>query len=499
VIGAGAAMDPYKHRPSSAFNAPYWTTNSGAPISNNNHSLTVGQRGPILLEDYHLVEKLSNFDRERIPERVVHARGAAAKGFFEVTHDVSHLTCADFLRAPGVQTPLIVRFSTVIHERGSPETLRDPRGFAVKFYTREGNFDMVGNNMPVFFVRDGMKFPDMVHALKPNPKTHIQEAWRIMDFFSHHPEALHMFTFLLDDVGIPLNYRHMPGFGVHSFKLINRGGKETLVKFHWLPKCGIKCLLDDEAAKVGGANHSHATADLTAAIAAGDYPEWQLCMQTMPLEEELRHDFDPLDVTKTWPEDRFPLQPVGRMVLNRNIDNFFNENEMLAFCPAIVVPGVAYSDDKLLQTRVFSYADTQRYRLGPNYLQLPVNAPKCPTHNNHHEGLMNMTHRDEEVNYFPSRFDPVRHAAPVPVSAQAYAGKREKMMIAKENNFAQPGERFRSFDAARQERFVGRVVDMLGDARCTKEIRRIWVGYWSQADAGLGSRIAAKLQSMGAL
>ncbi|CAN1322735.1 Catalase isozyme 1 [Linum perenne] len=342
-------MDPYKHRPSSAFNSPFWTTNSGAPVWNNNSSMTVGPR-----------------------ERVVHARGASAKGFFEVTHDISNLTCADFLRAPGVQTPVIVRFSTVIHERGSPETLRDPRGFSVKFYTREvkscvcvdesmqGNFDLVGNNFPVFFVRDGMKFPDMVHALKPNPKSHIQENWRILDFFSHHPESLHMFSFLFDDLGVPQDYRHM-------------SGKVHFVKFHWKPTCGVKCLLENEAIKVGGANHSHATKDL--------YPEWKLFIQTIDPDHEDRFDFD----------------PVGRLVLNKNIDNFFAENEQLAFCPALVVPGVYYSDDKLLQSRIFSYADAQRHRLGPNYLQLPVNAPKCAHHNNHHEGFMNFMHRDEEV------------------------------------------------------------------------------------------------------
>lgn len=492
-------MDPTKHRPSSAFNPPMWTTNSGAPVWNNNNSLTVGARGPILLEDYQLVEKLAQFDRERIPERVVHARGASAKGFFEVTHDVSHLTCADFLRAPGVQTPLIVRFSTVIHERGSPETLRDPRGFAVKFYTREGNFDMVGNNIPVFFIRDGMKFPDMVHALKPNPKSHIQEGWRIADFFSHHPEALNMFTFLLDDIGVPLNYRHMEGFGVHTFKLINAAGKESLVKFHWKPKCGVKCLLEDEAVVVGGTNHSHATQDLYDAIAAGDYPEWALMIQTMDVADQDKFDFDPLDVTKVWPEDIFPLQPVGRMVLNANPSNFFNENEQLAFCPAIVVPGIAYSDDKLLQTRIFSYADTQRHRLGPNYLMIPVNAPRCPARNNHHDGLMNFAHRDEEVNYFPSRFDPVRHAAPHPISAEPLSGRRERAVIAKENNFKQPGERFRAWPKDRQERFLERMAGILGDKRTTSEIRRVWIGYWSQADAQLGQRLAAKLQQAGAM
>lgn len=261
----------------------------------------------------------------------------------------------------------------------------------------QGNFDLVGNNFPVFFVRDGMKFPDMVHALKPNPKSHIQENWRIVDFFSHHPESLHMFTFLFDDVGVPQDYRHMEGSGVNTYTLINKAGKAQYVKFHWKPTCGVKCLLEEEAIKVGGSNHSHATKDLYDSIAAGNYPEWKLFIQTIDPDHEDRFDFDPLDVTKTWPEDILPLQPVGRLVLNKNIDNFFAENEQLAFCPALVVPGVYYSDDKLLQTRIFSYADTQRHRLGPNYLQLPANAPKCAHHNNHHEGFMNFMHRDEEV------------------------------------------------------------------------------------------------------
>ncbi|KAK1400320.1 Catalase [Heracleum sosnowskyi] len=486
-------MDPNKHRPSSAFDSPYWTTNAGAPVWNNNSSLTVGSRGPILLEDYHLVEKIANFDRERIPERVVHARGASAKGFFEVTHNIANLTCADFLRAPGVQTPVIVRFSTVVHERGSPESLRDPRGFSVKFYTREGNFDMVGNNMPVFFVRDGIKFPDMVHAFKPNPKSNVQEKWRIMDFFSHHPESLHMFTFLLDDLGIPQDYRHMEGFGVNTYTFLNKAGKENLVKFHWKPTCGVKCLSPAEAIKVGGANHSHATKDLYDSIAAGNFPEWKLFIQIMDPDHQDKFDFDPLDVTKTWPEDILPLQPVGRLVLNRNIDNFFGENEQLAFCPAIVVPGIYYSDDKLLQSRIFSYADAQRHRLGPNYLQLPVNAPRSLQHNNHHDGLMNFMHRDEEVNYFPSRFDPVRHAEKYPIPNSMVSGRREKCVIDKENNFKQPGERYRSFSPDRQDRFVSVVVEFLSDPRVTHEIRSIWISYWSQVDKSLGQKVASGL------
>ncbi|MBA0605410.1 hypothetical protein Godav_017992, partial [Gossypium davidsonii] len=241
-----------------------------------------------------------------------------------------------------------------------------------------------------------MKFPDMVHALKPNPKSHIQENWRILDF-SHHPESLHMFTFLFDDIGIPQDYRHMDSSGVHTYTLIDKAGKAHYVKFHWKPTCGVKNLLEDEAITVGGANHSHATQDLYDSIAAGNYPEWKVLIKVMDPADEDRFDFDPLDVTKTWPEDILPLQPVGRMVLSKNIDNFFAENEQLAFCLSIIVPGIYYSDDKLLQTRIFSYSDTQRHRLGPNYLQLPANAPKCVHHNNQHEGFMNFMHRDEEV------------------------------------------------------------------------------------------------------
>lgn len=245
-----------------------------------------------------------------------------------------------------------------------------------------------------------MKFPDVIHAFKPNPKSHIQENWRILDFLSHHPESMSTFAFFYDDVGIPQDYRHMEGFGVHTYTLLTKSGKLSYVKFHWKPTCGVKSLLEEEAIRIGGTNHSHATQDLYDSIASGNYPEWKLFIQTMDPEEEDRLDFDPLDLTKTWPEDLFPLQPVGRLVLNKNIDNFFSENEMLAFTMTMV-PGIHYSNDKMLQTRIFAYADTQRHRLGPNYLQLPVNAPKCPHHNNHHDGFMNFMHRDEEViNYF---------------------------------------------------------------------------------------------------
>ncbi|PWZ27056.1 Catalase isozyme 3 [Zea mays] len=488
-------MDPTKFRPSSSHDTTVTTTNAGAPVWNDNEALTVGPRGPILLEDYHLIEKVAHFARERIPERVVHARGASAKGFFECTHDVTSLTCADFLRAPGVRTPVIVRFSTVIHERGSPETIRDPRGFAVKFYTREGNWDLLGNNFPVFFIRDGIKFPDVIHAFKPNPRSHVQEYWRVFDFLSHLPESLHTFFFLFDDVGVPSDYRHMEGFGVNTYTFVSAAGKAQYVKFHWKPTCGVRCILtDEEAALVGGRNHSHATQDLYDSIAAGSFPEWTLYVQVMDPDTEEQYDFDPLDDTKTWPEDLLPLRPVGRLVLDRNVDNFFNENEQLAFGPGLVVPGIYYSDDKMLQCRVFAYADTQRYRLGPNYLMLPVNAPRCAHHNNHYDGAMNFMHRDEEVDYYPSRHAPLRQAAPpTPLPPRPVAGRREKATIRKPNDFKQPGERYRSWDADRQDRFVRRFADSLGHPKVSQELRSIWIDLLAKCDASLGMKIATRL------
>jgi len=491
-------MDPEKYRPREAFNSTHFTTNAGAPVSNNQNSLTVGQRGPVLLEDYHLLEKLANFDRERIPERVVHARGATAKGYFETTADISSITCADLFRGVGVRTPVALRFSTVVHSRHSPETLRDPRGFAVKFYTREGNWDLVGNNMPVFFIRDGIKFPDMVHAFKPNPRTEDQEWWRILDFLSHHPESCHMLTFLLDDVGIPKCYRTMPGFGVHTFRMFDAQGRATYVKFHWIPKCGDHALLDEDAERVGGKDFSHATHDLIRAIDAGDFPEWTLCIQTMDPATEDQYDFDPLDVTKTWPEAQFPLREVGHLVLDRNVDNQFLENEQIAFSPGIVVPGIYYSDDKLLQSRIFSYADTQRYRLGANYLQLPINAPRNAHRNHHYDGSLNGMHRDKEVNYHPSSLDKLQHAPAYPTPHDTLHGTRVKQTIAKENNFAQAGERFRSWDSERQARFVKRVSDALNAPRVTPHLKMTWLEYWTQCDAGLGKSLsqAVKINSI---
>ncbi|CAD7697671.1 unnamed protein product [Ostreobium quekettii] len=488
--------------PFSGVVADQWTTNSGQPVYNNDDSLTVGLRGPVLLEDYHLLEKLAHLNRERIPERLVHATGTTAKGFFEVTKDVSNFTFADFLSEPGKKTDVIVRFSTGVPSRGGAETVRDPRGFAVKFYTNEGNYDLVGNNMPVFFIRDAMKFADMVHAFKPNPVTNLPNNWRMVDFFSHLPESVHMFTHVFDDIGIPKDYRHMNGFGVHTFKWINSEGKERLVKYHWKSSQGVESLLDEEAQAIGGKDQKHMTRDLLTSIANGDFPEWVLHVQLMDPSTAASLDFDPLDVTKTWPEDRFPLVEVGRMVLDKNINNFFNENEQVAFSPALVVPGITYSEDKLLQGRIFAYTDTQRYRVGPNYLSLPVNAPKSGVLNNQMvDGVLNFVNKpNEEVNYFPSKISGAQLAERYPISGESICGKRTQQVIKKESNFGQAGELYRSWDADRQERFAERISkEMLLQPGVTEVLQKIWMHYWSEVDVGLGNKLKTKMEDAGVL
>eukprot|EP00029_Vermamoeba_vermiformis_P008104 TRINITY_DN369_c0_g1_i1.p1 TRINITY_DN369_c0_g1~~TRINITY_DN369_c0_g1_i1.p1 ORF type:complete len:585 (+),score=186.13 TRINITY_DN369_c0_g1_i1:133-1887(+) len=470
--------------PSDEQNSDTLTTNYGAGVSNNRDSLTVGERGPTLLEDYWLLEKLANFDRERIPERVVHAVGAAAKGVFRVTGDVSAWTMAKVFQ-PNTETPVLVRFSTVIHPAGSPETLRDPRGFAVKFYTTDGNYDLVGNNLPVFFIRDGLKFPDMVHALKPNPRNNQQEWWRIWDFFSYHPECMHMFTWLLDDVGIPRDYRHMDGFGVHTYTWINRESQNVLVKYHWVSEQGVESLINDEQVRAIK-NHKHATQDLYDSIAAGQFPKWKLFVQKMDPSIADRLPFDPLDPTKTWPESDFPMHEVGEMTLNQNVDNFFNENEQAAFSPSMIVPGIYYSDDKLLQARLFSYPDTQRYRLGGNYLMLPVNAPRNSHFNNMHNGRMNFMKRTSAVNYHPSRIQPVAEAANSPTRFGAFNTTAQRVTIDREENFMQATERYNKFDTDRKYRFQMRLVEAYSDNRISDSIRTKWVNYWRAVHTDLG-------------
>ncbi len=309
------------------------TTNGGVPVGDNQNSKTAGENGPVLLEDIHLIEKLASFDRERIPERVVHARGAGAQGYFESAGDLSSLTRASFLNQPGKRTPVFVRFSTVIHPSGSPETLRDPRGFATKFYTEDGNYDIVGNDLPVFFIRDAMKFPDMVHSLKPSPVTNKQDPNRFFDFFSHVPESTHMLTLLYSDLGIPANYREMNGFGVHAFKWVNKTGGVKYVKYTWKTQQGVHTLSSKEAEKLQGEDPGHATHDLYSSIQAGKFPAWDLYVQTIDPADLDKFDFNPLDATKTWPENLVPMKKIGRMVLNRVPDNFYESTEQSAFAP----------------------------------------------------------------------------------------------------------------------------------------------------------------------
>ncbi|HEY9046943.1 MAG TPA: catalase, partial [Ohtaekwangia sp.] len=365
-----------------AFAQQHLTTNTGAPVGDNQNSKTVGQNGPTLLEDIHLVEKLAAFDRERIPERVVHARGAGAHGEFIAADNFSAFTKASFLNEKGKKTPVFVRFSTVVHSSGSPETLRDPRGFATKFYTDEGNYDLVGNNLPVFFIRDAMKFSDMVHAFKPSPVYNKQDPNRVFDFFSHIPEGTHMLTRVYSDYGIPANYREMNGSGVHAFKWINEKGEVTYVKYTWKSLQGVRNLTAEEASKVQSQDFQHATVDLYENIKKGNYPSWELYVQMMKGSDFEKLDFNALDPTKIWPEQFAKPVLVGKMTLNRLPGNYFEEVEQSAFAPGTLVPGIEPSEDKLLQGRLFSYFDTQRHRIGGNFQQIPVNAPKVAVASN---------------------------------------------------------------------------------------------------------------------
>lgn len=370
-------------------------TDQGVKISDNQNSLKAGARGSTLLEDFILREKITHFDHERIPERVVHARGAAAHGYFQVYASLSRYTKAEFLQDPTVKTPVFVRFSTVQGSRGSADTVRDIRGWATKFYTQEGNFDLVGNNTPIFFIQDAIKFPDFVHAVKPEPHNEIPQGQSAHDTFwdyvSLQPETLHNVTWAMSDRGIPRSYRMMEGFGIHTFKLINAEGKCHFVRFHWKPVYGVASLIWDEAQLLTGRDPDFHRKELWESIEAGDYPEYELGLQIIPEEEEHQFDFDILDPTKLIPESLVPVQLVGKMTLNRNPGNYFSETEQVAFCPGNIVPGIDFSDDPLLQGRLFSYLDTQISRLGgPNFHELPINKPVCPFHNHQRDGMHRM-------------------------------------------------------------------------------------------------------------
>src|SRR5688500_15218461 len=383
------------------------TTNQGVPVSDNQNSLKAGYRGPALLEDFILREKITHFDHERIPERVVHARGSAAHGYFECYESLEQYTRASLFAEAGKQTPVFVRFSTVIGERGSADTARDVRGFAVKFYTDEGNWDLVGNNIPVFFIQDAMKFPDIIHAVKPEPHHAMPQAASahdtFWDFISLMPESTHMLMWVMSDRAIPRSYRMMQGFGVHTFRFVNAAGDSQFVKFHWNPRAGTHSLAWDEAVKISGADPDFHRRDLWEAIEAGAYPQWELGVQIFSEADAEKFSFDVLDATKLIPEELVPVTPIGRMVLNRNPDNFFAETEQVAFCTAHIVPGLDFSNDPLLAGRIHSYVDTQISRLGgPNFHEIPINAPVAQVHNNQRDGMHRQAIPRGRVAYEPN-------------------------------------------------------------------------------------------------
>ncbi len=397
----------YDERMANKNTTPLLTTNQGLPVADNQNSLRASPLGPTLLEDFILREKITHFDHERIPERIVHARGSAAHGFFELTKSLETYTTAKILTEVAEKTPVFARISTVAGGAGSVDTPRDVRGFAVKFYSKEGNWDLVGNNIPVFFIQDAIKFPDLIHAVKMEPDRGFPQSATghdtFWDFISLTPEAMHMVMWIMSDRTLPRSLRMIEGFGVHSFRLLNKAGESTFVKFHWRPKLGLQSTIWDETVKIAGADPDFHRRDLFEAITAGDFPEWDLAVQLFSQEEADRFPFDHLDATKLIPEELVPLQVIGRMVLNRWPENFFAETEQVAFCPSHILPGIDFSNDPLLQGRLFSYLDTQLSRLGsPNFHQIPVNAPKCPFSNHQRDGHMQMGQPKGRVAYEPN-------------------------------------------------------------------------------------------------
>jgi catalase len=478
---------------------PGLTTNHGVPISDNQNSLRANPRGPTLLEDFVLREKISHFDHERIPERIVHARGSGAHGYFELTKSLKRYTHAKVLTEVGEKTPLFTRFSTVAGGAGSVDTPRDVRGFAVKIYTKEGNWDIVGNNIPVFFIQDAVKFPDLIHAVKMEPDRGYPQAGSahdtFYDFISLTPEAMHMLMWAMSDRTLPRSLRMMEGFGVHSFRLVSAEGESTFVKFHWRPKLGIQSTVWDEAVKLQSADNDFHRRDLFEAITAGDFPEWDLAVQLFTQEQADSFPFDHLDATKLIPEELVPLQVIGRMVLDRWPDNFFAETEQAAFFPSNVVPGVDFSNDPLLQGRLFSYQDTQLSRLGgPNFHQLPINAPKCPFANNQRDGHMQMAAQKGRVAYEPSRLSAT---APRENTARGFRSFAADDTGAKgrvraetfADHYSQARQFFRSQSKPEQAHIASSLVFELSKVE-TPFIREAMVGHLRQVDESLAQRVA---------
>ncbi len=471
------------------------TTAFGIPVGDDQNSLTAGERGPVLMQDVHLLEKLGHFDRERIPERVVHAKGAGAGGYFEVTADVTKYTKAKFLSEVGKKTEVFARFSTVGGEKGSADAERDPRGFAVKFYTEEGNYDFVGNNTPVFFIRDPLKFADFIHTQKRNPATNCKDPDMFWDFLSLTPESVHQVTILFSDRGTPATYRNMNGYSSHTFKWYNDKGEYFWVQYHFKTDQGIKNLTSQEAEVMRGKDPDHATRDLFDAIERGDYPSWTLQMQIMPAEVAKDYRFDIFDITKVWPHADYPPIKVGKLVLNRNPENYFAEVEQAAFCPGNLVPGIAASPDKMLQARLFSYHDTHIHRLGPNYHLIQVNAPKgSPETSYQRDGVMRTDDGGGSgPNYWPNTFDGPGPDISAKEPSIEIEGMGDRQPYGHPNDdFVQAGNLYREVITDQdRENLVGNIVDHLGSAQKRLQLRQSAILF--KADPEYGRRIAEGL------
>jgi catalase len=478
---------------------PTSTNDSGVPAASDDHSLTVGTTGPTVLHDAYTVQRMQHFNRERVPERVVHAKGTGAHGFFEVTEDVTQWTSAAFLSKVGKRTPMFARFSTVAGELGSADTVRDPRGFALKFYTEEGNYDLVGNNTPVFFIRDAIKFSDFIHSQKRLPDTGIRSNDMQWDFWTLSPESAHQVAILFSDRGTPRTLRHMNGYSSHTYMWMNAGGERFWVKYHWKTEQGIENFTVAEAGAMAGKDGDFHRRDLWEAIAGGEAPEWRLEMQIMPFEEAADYRFNPFDLTKVWPHADYPPVTIGRMVLDRNPENHFAEVEQAAFSVGSMVPGIGPSPDKMLMGRMFSYHDTHLHRIGANYEQLPINAPKRPVHSYNKDGAMTFRNPGAQPVYSPNSYggpeaDPAK-AQPSWWVEAGEIGRYAYDLHRDDDDFGQPGTLYRDvMDETDREHLAGNIVAHASDG-VSGDVQERVIGYWTNVDAELGTRVAAGLAS----
>jgi catalase len=472
----------------------FMTTDSGRPVGDNQNSLTVGPRGPVVFEDFLLFEKMAHFNRERIPERVVHAKGSGAHGHFVCTSsEITKYTTAKLFSSVGKKTPTFIRFSTVGGEKGSADTERDPRGFALKFYTEEGNWDMTGNNTPVFFIRDPLKFGDFIHTQKRDPQTNLKSPTMMWDFWSLSPESLHQVTILFSDRGTPDGYRHMDGFSSHTFSLTNSKNELFYCKWHFKTRQGIKNFTGEKAGEMRGIDPDYAQRDLFDAIAKGDYPKWKVSVQIMPEKDADTYHLNPFDLTKVWPHKDYPLHEVGELELNRNPENYFAEVEQAAFEPRNVVPGMGYSPDKMLQARLISYPDAHRYRLGVNYEVLPVNKPRCPFATYNRDGAMRFDgNYGAQPNYEPNSFGGPKEEPAYRERPKMISGTVDRHNHRSDSDYySQPGNLFRLMDAGAKQRLIDNIAGSLGNA--PKRIQELQVQHFFKADPAYGTGVAEKL------